>query len=260
MFGVQPCRLLDPGLSSHGMTSFVLQPGLDPAALAEVYRRDGRLQIINFLRHDGAMALFRQLAESKAWRLAINRGDRTEDFEPAELAAWPADKMAALDHAVVQGGRRGFQFRYQTIRLPEYGTGSGQVPPSLLTQFVGFLSSAEIIAFMRTLTGAEDIAFADGHASRYEPGHFLTAHDDTNVGFGRRAAYVLNLTPQWRPDWGGLLLFYDDRGNIVRGFTPAFNVLNIFKVPQPHSVSWVTPLAEAPRYAVTGWLRTVEPV
>ena len=240
------------------MTSFALQPGLDPAALAEAYEQDGRLQIVNFLRHDGAQALFRQLAESREWRLAINRGEQIEDFDPAELAAGPPERLEALDRAVVEGGRQDFQFRYQTIRLPEYGTGAAQVPPPLLREFVDFLCSAEMVGFMRTLTGVKDIGFADGHASRYEPGHFLTAHDDTNVGFGRRAAYVLNLTPQWRPDWGGLLLFYDERGNVVRGFTPAFNTLNIFRVPQPHNVSWVTPLAGAPRYAVTGWLRAGE--
>lgn len=240
------------------MSSFVLRAGLDPAALAETFHRDGRLQIVDFLRHDGALALFRQLAESREWRLAVNKGEQIEDLGLAEVAAWPAEKKAAFEREVVAGGRQGFQFRYETIRLPEYGTGSGQVPPPLLAGFVDFLSSPEMIAFFRELTGAQDIALADGHASRYQSGHFLTAHDDTNVDMGRRAAYVLNLTPQWRPDWGGVLQFYDERGNIVRGFIPAFNTLNIFKVPQPHSVSWVTPLAGAPRHAVTGWLRARE--
>jgi hypothetical protein len=241
------------------MTSFMLQTGTDPDALAETYRRDGRLQIVDFLRHDGALALFRQLTESREWRLAVHRRDRPEDFDLKALESWPSEKKAALDRRVVEEGRHSFQFRYQTLRLPEYGTGSGQVPPPLLRTFVEFMSSAEIISFVRRLTGAPDIDFADGHASRYEAGHFLTAHDDSNVDLGRRAAYVLNLTPQWRPDWGGLLLFYDERGNVVRGYTPAFNTLNIFRVPQPHSVSWVTPLAGAPRYAVTGWLRARKP-
>jgi len=240
------------------MSSFVLRAGLDPAALAETFRRDGRLQIVDFLRHDGALALFRQLAESREWRLAVNKGETIEDLSLAEVAAWPAEKKAALDREVIAGGRQGFQFRYETIRLPEYGTGSGQVPPPLLAAFVDFLSSPEMIAFFRDLIGAQDIALADGHASRYQSGHFLTAHDDTNVDMGRRAAYVLNLTPQWRPDWGGILQFYDERGNVIRGFIPAFNTLNIFRVPQPHSVSWITPLAGAPRHAVTGWLRARE--
>ncbi|HWT11475.1 MAG TPA: 2OG-Fe(II) oxygenase family protein [Allosphingosinicella sp.] len=237
------------------MSSFVLKAGLDPEALAEAFARDGRLQIVDFLRHDGALALFRELVASKEWRLAVNRGEAVEDHGEAELAAWPAERRAAFDRAVEEAGRHAFQFRYDTIRLPEYGTGSGQVAPPLLSRFVDFLSSPELVDFMRTVTGSVEIAFADGHASRYRSGHFLTAHDDSQVDMGRRAAYVLNLTPQWRPDWGGILQFYDSRGNVERGFTPAFNVLNVFLVPQPHSVSWVTPLAGAPRYAVTGWLR-----
>jgi Rps23 Pro-64 3,4-dihydroxylase Tpa1-like proline 4-hydroxylase len=240
------------------MNGFVLHPSLDLDAFAAAFAREGRLQIVDFLRHDGAMGLFRELAESREWRLAVNRGETVEDLDLDEVAGWPADKAEAFDRGVVEAGRNRFQFRYETIRLPEYGTGSGQVPPPGLQRFVDFLCSPEMVEFMRELTGIGDIALADGHASRYRSGHFLTAHDDSNVDMGRRAAYVLNLTPQWQPDWGGVLQFYDERGNIVRGFTPAFNTLNIFKVPQPHSVSWVTPLAGAPRYAVTGWLRAAQ--
>jgi len=75
------------------------------------------------------------------------------------------------------------------------------------------------------------------------------------AGKQRHAAYVYNLTPAWRADWGGLLLFHGDDGNVTRGLTPSFNALNIFAVPQPHSVSMVTPFAASRRYSVTGWLR-----
>ncbi len=52
----------------------------------------------------------------------------------------------------------------------------------------------------------------------------------------RIAAYVLNMTPQWRPDWGGALLFSDRPGHISEGYLPAFNALNLFSVPQEHLV------------------------
>lgn len=241
------------------MAPFALRPRHDAAALAEAFvAGGGRLQIVDFLRHDTALALFRALTGSEAWRLAVNRGEQVTDYPLAEVAAWPAERQSALDREVVEAGRHAFQFRYETIRLPEYGPGWEEGAPPLLQAFVDFLCSDEAIALLRDVTGLGDIAFADGHASRYRPGHFLTVHDDSNVDMGRRAAYVLNLTPQWRPDWGGALLFYDERGNVARGFTPSFNTLNLFRVPQPHSVAWVTPLAGAPRYAVTGWLRARE--
>ena len=241
------------------MTAFALNDGLDLAALREAFARDGRLQIVDFLRHDAAMALLRALVESDAWRLAVNSGGQVDDYVPAELDAWTAERQAELERRIVEGGRHGFQFRYEAIRLPEYGAApdSGEAPPAL-RGFVDFLSAGPARDFLRALTGMGGIAFADGHATRYRPGHFLTAHDDLNQGHGRLAAYVMNVTPQWRPDWGGILQFYDDRGNVERGFIPAFNILNIFRVPQPHSVSWVTPLAAAPRHAVTGWLRAAD--
>lgn len=241
------------------MTEFALDPGLDSAKLAEIFGRSGRLQATGFLTRESAQALHRALVESSAWRLTANRGDQIIDFNPQTLASYKAEDWAKLHKAVALGGRYGFQFCYEAIRLPKTPDEATAAPP-LLADFVRFMSSPEVVAFMRTLTGAQDIAFADAHASRYHPGHFLSTHDDRMETMGRRAAYVLNLTPEWRPDWGGLLLFHDAQGNIIRGFTPGFNILNIFRVPQAHAVSWVTPLAAAPRYAVTGWLRAEEPV
>jgi Rps23 Pro-64 3,4-dihydroxylase Tpa1-like proline 4-hydroxylase len=126
----------------------------------------------------------------------------------------------------------------------------------LLAELARFLSSGEAIDFLRAVTGRADIRFADAQATAYGPRHFLTAHDDDVAGKNRAAAYVLNLTPEWRIDWGGLLLFHGADGVVEEGWPPSFNTLNLFAVPQPHSVSYVTPFVPNRRYAVTGWLRT----
>jgi hypothetical protein len=47
-----------------------------------------------------------------------------------------------------------------------------------------------------------------------------------------------------------LLLFGDLHGNVEDGYTPAFNALNPFKVPQLHLESQVTPFAHRPRHRV----------
>jgi 2OG-Fe(II) oxygenase superfamily len=89
----------------------------------------------------------------------------------------------------------------------------------------------------------------------YAATHFLTAHDDRDESKGRVAAYVLNLTPRWSSDWDGLLQFLDADGHVAEAYTPAFNALNVFRVPQPHSVSFVAPFAGQPRLSITGWFR-----
>ena len=66
-------------------------------------------------------------------------------------------------------------------------------------------------------------------------------------------AYVLNFTRRWRSDWGGMLEFYDERGNVECGFVPRFNVLNLFEVPANHAVTFVPPYVAEGRYSITGW-------
>jgi Rps23 Pro-64 3,4-dihydroxylase Tpa1-like proline 4-hydroxylase len=73
---------------------------------------------------------------------------------------------------------------------------------------------------------------------------------------GWQVAYVMNFcAEEWRPDWGGYLLFYDEDGDVVAGFKPRFNALNLFRVPQKHSVTYVAPFAPIARFAITGWFR-----
>ena len=144
---------------------------------------------------------------------------------------------------------------YETVRVSEDpGERGGRALP--VDRLLEGLNSEPALEMWRAITGVPEVAFVDGQATRYLPGHFLTRHDDDVEGKNRVAAYVLNLCPRWRPEWGGLLLFHDGEGDIARGLTPRFNALNLFAVPQLHSVSMVTRSAPFRRYAVTGWLRS----
>lgn len=106
------------------------------------------------------------------------------------------------------------------------------------------------------MTGVPELIKADAQTTFFSAGDFLAVHDDSNATEGRRVAYVLNVADDdWRPDWGGYLNFLGDDGDIVAGWRPRFNALNLFRVPQRHQVSYVPPFALATRFAVTGWLR-----
>lgn len=63
---------------------------------------------------------------------------------------------------------------------------------------------------------------------------------------------VLNLNRR-HLDWGGLMVFHNAYAAAHRAWTPAFNTINLFSVPQDRSVTMVTPLARAARLTVSGW-------
>lgn len=236
-------------------TGYRLNPALDAPALARRFEAAGRLNIADFLHEDGASRLHRLLCASDEWRLVLNQGDKVFELDrPTQAALDPAAK-AKLETAVHAAARYDFQYMFETIRVPD-DEEARHARGDALADFASFLSSPEVVALLRRITGRDAIAFADAQATGYGLGHFLSAHDDAIEGKNRQAAYVFGLTPAWRPEWGGLLLFHGPDGHIAEAYVPAFNALTLFAVPQPHSVSMVSPFAAARRYSVTGWLRS----
>ena len=73
----------------------------------------------------------------------------------------------------------------------------------------------------------------------------------------RLSAWVFNLSREWRPEWGGLLLFHEG-ARVVDGFNPVFNSLSLFKVPMDHSVTQVVDFAPRDRLAISGWYLKAE--
>ncbi|HWH17930.1 MAG TPA: 2OG-Fe(II) oxygenase family protein [Allosphingosinicella sp.] len=213
------------------------------------------MQIRPFLTEKSAERLLRHLRAREDWRLLVNQGEKLFELDRPAQQALTAAARQKLEAAIHKAAREQFQFCFETIRVPD-DPGEREGDPTPLAEFARFMSSPEVLEPLRRITGCGSIGFADAQATAYGPGHFLTGHDDNVTGKNRHAAYVLSLASRWRPEWGGLLMFHRDDGNIEEALTPCFNSLNLFKVPQLHSVSYVAPFVPYRRYAVTGWLRS----
>jgi SM-20-related protein len=235
-------------------TNMFLQCSDLAAECAKVFAANGRIHIPDALDDASAAALHTAMRDTEEWALVVNSGDEVYDIKPDDRAAGGPEVERRLAELAASGGRGAFQFIFESIRLSEAGEPfDGE--PALLGDLTRFLNSDAFIGFARRVTSDPSIAFCDAQATRYRPGHFLTAHDDKVEAKKRRAAFVLNLTPSWKADWGGLLNFIDEDGHVAEGYTPAWNALNLFRVPQLHHVSYVNPLAGADRLSITGWLR-----
>ncbi len=231
--------------------------GLDPARLAPTFARHGRLHLPGLLPAHQAKAVGAALAGPVPWHRSLNAHGKSYDIGFEALEAMPPERRAELDAAIVAGGRSGFQYQFDAWRLSDLmeagqRTGSALAP---LESAYDFVNSEPFLAFIRKLTNDPRPAYADAQATRYRAGDFLTAHDDDVEGKNRLYAYVLNFTPVWRPDWGGLLVFHDIDGHLSEGYSPTFNALNIFRVPQQHAVTQVASFVGAERLSITGWIR-----
>jgi SM-20-related protein len=228
-----------------------LNPALDRARLAQDFQRAGRIQVPRLLTVPSAQRIHACLTGETRYDLAVNgTGAETELSDLSE-----EERRVQTRAAWRRVGTDGFQFVYDRHTLSRDGEPYPD-PEHYWARVTEFLNGEDFLGLARAVTGIQEIAFADAQATLYRAGHFLTVHDDNVQGLNRRVAYVMSFTTRWRPEWGGLLEFVGDDGQVEAGYVPNFNSLRLFRVPMRHHVSYVVPFAMTGRYAITGWLRS----
>ncbi|MGH8271009.1 MAG: 2OG-Fe(II) oxygenase [Gammaproteobacteria bacterium] len=236
----------------------MLNPALNPAALTDAYGHERRILIRDVLAPETADQLAHCLREEVPWGLATLLDGQGRSILAPELQAMKPAEWQTLLARVHEEARAGYQFLYNTYQMVTAWK-EKRDPDLFLHRFFEFMNSPPVLDFVRRVTGHADIAKADAQATRYLPGHFLRRHNDLGQAGptdSRRAAYVFNMTRNWQADWGGLLQFLDDDGQIEESWLPGYNALVLFSVPAWHCVSCVAPFVNEPRLAVTGWFRT----
>ncbi|WP_306014793.1 2OG-Fe(II) oxygenase family protein [Oceanicaulis sp. MMSF_3324] len=234
-----------------------LNPDLDPSAAAHGFAEQGYAAVNDVLVKPDARRLYKAASEWVEWNLVALIDGQHRDFIGAEMDRLEPARRAPFDQLVWREAQSGFGYLFENVPLYDAGMRDRLTQPLFKAAFELTRSEA-FIALGRKLTGDDAITFADCQLTRYRPGHFLTRHDDGVEGKNRSAAFVLNLTPDWCADYGGVLNLLDEQGDVRAGLTPAFNRLTLFKVPQPHLVSVISPFARGARFAITGWFRRGE--
>jgi SM-20-related protein len=236
---------------------------LDSTQLHEQFARDGRVQVRDLLETEAANRLARLLIESTPWGLAWRAGDeRPHLVRREEMAKLDAHEMQAAGNSIAAAVRdRNFAYIYSQYPASDAATERWSTSGEhdlLVTE----LNHPQVLDFVRAVSGFPEITWCTAQVTHFGPTQFLSMHQDLDGfhGDNRLVAYVLNLPPSgWWPDWGGYLNFFNEEGDIIHGYAPRFNSLNMFRVPQLHNVSYVTPFAAADRLAVTGWFRSGVP-
>lgn len=238
---------------------FDINPKLDRRSLAAAFAQTGRVQIRDVLTEETARNLHQLVSRQTEWGLAWHAGaDGPHNVPAPELRKMPQAEQAAIQQKL-QAALKGRDYGFLYAQYPMvWAYLQGWAPGGPHEAVVELINDDPLMALVRDVTNMRDLIKADAQATLYAPHHFLAMHDDSHVAEGWRVAYVLNLCAEdWRPEWGGYLNFYDDEGDIIQGFKPRFNALNLFRVPQRHAVSYVPPFAPHARFAITGWFRNI---
>lgn len=230
----------------------MLNNHLNIQELQSDYSSRNRINIKNAFDVNVALKVLFSLENDIPWQLAFMEKGVPSLCSAKQLANMTDDELQMIYNKITQLGARGFQFCYYhySVSHENHETCPDE---AYINTFKEFLLSEKFFDFARSVTGIKEIKNIEIQTARYTGGNFLMMHNDSQKP-ERRVAFVINLTRQWHIDWGGLLHFISQEGQVTETFVPAFNSLTFFTVPVLHEVSYVMPFVKQSRYTVTGWL------
>jgi len=219
--------------------------------IKESFEIDKRLQINNVWDLDIATSIYKSLSKDIKYKHAYALKGQNFELTEQDIRGLSQSKLQQFTNSIQKEASQGIGFLYgrQLIKSDDIEQ------PEVIKSVKTFLNSDFVIQKVRDISGHFDINMASVKATRYMPGNFLTRHNDINADENRKLAYVLGFTPEWHPDWGGLLQFYEKNGTPRDAWSPVFNSMAIFDVNHIHSVTYIAPFALAPRYAIAGFFR-----
>lgn len=207
-----------------------------------------KLSIPHFLQLEFAELLYSHVIHEKNWTLAT--GIDATKYEKASIPSNEKINISQIKN--VNNAFSNDHFSYIFYRSMNNN------PKNM--SYIEFLvrktfSSQEFIERLNKITNLNLTQLTTLFLSKYKAGSFLSPHSDKGNG---RLAFVLNLTKNWKPQYGGILHFMNDaRTEITDSFVPQFNQFVIFYVPEQkgisHFVSSVVQNVKYSRYSITGW-------
>lgn len=228
---------------------------MDRDAARDTFADKGRVRIMEVLTDDAAKSIYRCMANDLAWGISYNEGAAAKHIPREKIAGLTPEARGSLLSDVVNRAAQQFQYAFAEAPLMQDFVAEAENKHAA-HRLLEFVNSPAFYQLIGDVT-VDDRAFqTELLACCYQPGHFLTVHNDKDPEGRRAYGFFFDFTPQWRPDWGATHMFFeDDNADITEAFNTHFNTLTIYRVPQRYAISYVPPFAKGARFAMNGWVQ-----
>lgn len=236
--------------------STIINPQLDLTKYAEEFKKNKVVVIKDFLKETEIEKLYNWFAEqmpSNWWDVSSYPSMHTDSVNFVRNEDENAEEIKEnYFYALEQFGLGKFAYNFLRTRDNHFEDCTCHE-----CELREWLVSEESLGLLNTITGGEYTASDEVFAACYTVGDFLSPHVDSPNG---TLGFVLHMTKDWLPEYGGLLHFMnDDRTVVERIEVPEYNSLTLFYLPEKkgkwHFVSPVAPGTPEIRLTYTGWFK-----
>ncbi|XOV78506.1 MAG: 2OG-Fe(II) oxygenase family protein [Aestuariibacter sp.] len=181
-------------------------------------------------------------------------GEHTE-LSDEQLKALSGEQQQQLFQQIHTAASQGNGYLYARRAIDD---NSDKIDVGALHQAFAWLKSEATLDLIKDITGKQDIITVSCMATRFSQGQFITREKASDRDSANRLGFIIDLSPHWQSDWGGLLQLHSTSmaNEPASAFTPAFNSLLLFDAGRDFSLSYVAPFIKYYRYTLMGWFST----
>jgi hypothetical protein len=245
----------------------MLNDKLNIKELSEEFKKKencGIIAVKNFLDPQFVGPIFEQIKKINAdsWKYKFRDASDLEKHKEKikQKAKHDADDLFKAKYKIKINN---FLSKMHELNSQEKGsyfheTNNGDFPKNrsgkdILVEFKDFLAGIDNLSFLSQVTGFKIKSLKNSFISKYSSGYFKSTSSDPYSLPKYKLHAVLNLSPHWKYDYGGLLSFMSKDKTKLINFPPIdFNTLVIAKTLTkgsiPYSVSFIPPKVTKSKY------------
>ena len=153
------------------------------STLKDEFSKNGIVRVFDFLAQPGLDKLKISLETKVDFANAFHLNGQNRQATDAEIKALPVTTQNQLYKDIHKLAANGGGFLYGRHKIEQNSLIE-------LRNFLGLLNSENTLEVIKEITSNSELNFADGQATRYRRGDFLTRHIDNIPGETRRIAYL----------------------------------------------------------------------
>ncbi|MBE1298866.1 MAG: hypothetical protein GJ680_03005 [Alteromonadaceae bacterium] len=233
----------------------ILNPFVDVAAARRDYRDFGWARITDILSNPFAEKVIQNIVKNVEFKNTFMLGEERLGFSDNELANLTGEKRQALFSQINKQASEGKGFVYGQVPLAADTLSDTHQALKTLLQWI---NEEDTVDMFKDITGLSQMAFAKCQVARFSQGQFLLKNTLKAENKNSQLGFILDLTPDWDTDWGGLLQLHSTNDMPASAFTPQFNSMIIFNASSAYSVTYLAPFIKYYKYCVMGEFVSVD--
>jgi hypothetical protein len=244
---------VNPFLPKRYLNFVAERPDEEWKKYREILERDYIVTIPNFMNSAASELVMKNVIDiPKNWWMHAIRPDTKNEL--IYKSGKEKNFKACVEYAEKVAANGNFAYHFERINGNHFKT-----CVCASCKLVETMGSFEVMNSFSKITGETVTKMEETFVSKYVKDEFLTIHHDKNKG---NYTFILSLTKDWNPTYGGLTHFCDKDKNIYKTVTPKFNSLTIFKLSPDHQMDHFVSRVNSThsRYSYTGWFSVDRPL